>query len=102
MVSGFDVRWGSMIILDRFPTIFEWLGIRLEKDTGKALDNALGLLRAQRYFSRRAHLSSSYWSSGFNVQSSTWTRLLAPLNVERETLNLFGPRRRMTPFRFFV
>src|SRR5215475_15470462 len=97
MVSGFDVRRGSMIILERLTAVFEWLGTRLKKDAGEVLDNAFGLLRAQWYFSSLAHFGSSY-----RVQSSTWTRLFASWNLELGNLHLVGLNRRTSPFGFFV
>ena len=48
-----------MIILDRLTAVFEWFGIRLEKDAGESLDDALSLLRAQWSLSSLAHANSS-------------------------------------------
>ena len=87
-----------MIILERLIAVFEGPGTRLKKNAGEALYDGFGLLRAQWRFSSLAHSSSSYRYT----KGSTWTRLFAPLNVEPGTLNLFGSRRRMPPFGFFV
>src|SRR5262245_35602745 len=97
MVSGFDVRRGSMIILERLIAVFEGLGTRLRKNAGEAcmiLSASSGLSGA-----------SAGWRTlvrPIAMQGSTWTRLFAPLNVEPATLNLFGSRRRMPPFGLFV
>jgi hypothetical protein len=45
-----------MIILDRLTAVFEWFGIRLEKDAGESLDDALRILRTQWSFSTLVHV----------------------------------------------
>jgi hypothetical protein len=56
-----------MIFFYRSPAVFEWFGIRLEKNAGEALDDIFRFLRTEWCFSNLAHVSSSYQSSSFNV-----------------------------------
>src|SRR6266403_3316450 len=59
MISGFNVWQRSMILLDGLTAVFEWFGIRLEKDTGESLDDAFRFLQTQWSLSSFAHASTS-------------------------------------------
>ena len=56
---GFNVWQRSMILLDGLTAVFEWFGIRLEKDTGESLDDAFRFLQTQWSLSSFAHASTS-------------------------------------------
>jgi hypothetical protein len=47
MIPGFNVWQRPMILSDGLTAVFDWFGIRFEKDAGESLDDAFGLLGTQ-------------------------------------------------------